>query len=125
MTNVLQKQYFLRVLVWLHQPIYADPMLDRPIHGDLIEPGKKEPPLVGYFRNFGVTAASEWEARTLIQNIVDDGEIEWGKVSWAEVDLRSLDQQIAKQCEDSTLTGVWYKSGRILFPYEQEDRNNG
>jgi hypothetical protein len=103
--------YLLRLCVKLHTPI-----IDKTAEDET--PVK----LLSYYRNFGVTASSEEIARKLVSQAVSDGDIVWRDYSCKEIDLGTFDKRIAAQCKHPTQQDVWYQSGRVLFP--QEDQGN-
>ena len=80
--------------------------------------------LVGYYRNFGVTASSEAMTRMLVSQAISDGDIVWSDYSCKEIDLDSFDKKITAHCKYPAQQDVWYQSGRILFP-EDEGQENG
>lgn len=73
-------------------------------------------PLVGYFRNLGVSAPSEGEARRLVSVDVKDGQIDWGDSTVGRIDPDSLDVAVAARKTDLSRVGIWYRSGRAFFP---------
>jgi hypothetical protein len=73
-------------------------------------------PIVGYFQNFGVSAASEEEACDLVAGQIADGEIEWPASKISSDVVTRLDPAIIARSGDWTQKGIWYKSGRMFFP---------
>lgn len=96
--------------------IIACVALDREIPPDPDDPEDDDPPIVGYYRNFGVSAASEEEARRLVTADVPDGEIDWAESTICPRDIETLHPDIIARSGDWTEMGIWYKSGRALFP---------
>jgi hypothetical protein len=73
--------------------------------------------LIGYYRNFGVTASSAKAARSMAAKAITDGKIDWSDSSVEEIDLATFKQQdIAIQCTDPFQAAIWYRSGHVLFP---------
>jgi hypothetical protein len=106
--------YLLRLCVKLHTPIFDKKAEDgTPVR------------LVGYYRNFWVTASSESMARNLVVQAVSDGDIVWSDYSCKEIDLASFDKKIVAHCKDPAQQDVWYQSGRVLFPENGESSKEG
>ena len=95
-----QKHFFLTVCV----------ILDSPLKGN---DGQK---LVGYYRNFGLNASSSKMARATVIEEVTDGTIEWSDSSISRIDLSTFQKDIAVHCKKPRKQGVWYVSGRSIFP---------
>jgi hypothetical protein len=72
----------------------------------------------GYYITFGVTASSEAAARTLVERAVTDGEILWDDSAVSKLEDIELDPQILGKANTLQGDGVWYASGRILYPDE-------
>ena len=100
------RTYWIMVCVNLHQEIApTDDEEDRR-------------PLVGYYRNYGVTAPSEEEACSIVESRVEDGSIRWHDTRVSVDVIARLDHAIVAMAKDWTSAGVWYVSGRVLFPRE-------
>jgi|SRR3982751_1404004 len=70
---------------------------------------------VGYYQKFGVTQASEDEARQLVAGqILPVGVLDWKESVVSTVDVTRLDPNVLARSGDWTIPGVWYKSGRIF-----------
>lgn len=100
--------------------IMARVQLDEEILLDSDDEEDNVGPIVGYFQNFGVTAASEKEALGLVEQMVSDGEIDWPDSTISTKPVLRLDRKIIDQAGDWTESGVWYKSGRVFFPADSE-----
>lgn len=96
--------YWISVCVELASPI------------DSAELSDERGSLVGYFRNLGVTAPSEDDARRLVSEAVKDGQIDWRDSTVGRVDPDSLDEAVAARKTDHSRVGIWYRSGRAFFP---------
>jgi hypothetical protein len=83
------------------------------------ESGKpdEDGPLPGYYRTFGVTAASSKAAREMVVAAVDDGEIDWADSEISSIVPESLAAWIVEKSGDWTREGIWFESGRIFYPY--------
>lgn len=88
--------------------------LDAPIGG--LEGEDSGRLLAGYFRDFGVTAASEAEARMFVTGAVTDGRISWSHSTISSVVPDRLHPAIIARSLDWTTKGIWYAGGRIFFP---------
>ena len=76
-----------------------------------------EPPLIGYFRNFGVRLRGD-EPHRLLERLIDDGSVDWGDSEYREIEPASLDRAIRKRIVAPDTFGVWYRSGRMFYPAE-------
>jgi hypothetical protein len=103
--------YFVTVCVELHAEIKA--LADDP------DPDRR--PVVGYYRRYGVSAATETEALELVSAAIADGDIDWADSRIALADLGTLTPQIVERSGDWSQKGVWYTGGRILFPGADPD----
>ena|SRR5882672_8941027 len=103
MTNK-QKHFFLTVCVILHSPLKGT------------DGQKLMKPLVGYYRNFGLNASSSKVARAMVIEEVTDGTIDWSDSSISRIDLSTFRKDIAVHCKKPGEQGVWYVSGRSIFP---------
>lgn len=99
------RTYWVTACVELHTEIPPDPT----------DPDDQDP-LVGYVRNFGVTSASEVEARDLVTSDVTDGDITWSQSAITADMVGRLTPIIVTKSGDWTERGIWYRSGRMLFP---------
>jgi hypothetical protein len=84
----------------------------QPLEG---EDGTVEGEIVGYYRNYGITAASEVRLRELIEAVVGDGKIDWQETEWHQIEPG--DDRIP---EGPTGEGIWHESGRLLFEKDQD-----
>ena len=98
------KHYFISVCVKLFSPIETQNEQGKAIS------------LIGYYKNFAVAASSVLAARSVVEMAIDDGEIDWNDSSDKEIDLQSFDRTITTHCKDPSKEGIWYESGRSLFP---------
>jgi hypothetical protein len=96
-----QRDFWVTVHVRFSKPIYD---VDDPL----------EPPVQGYYRNFGVRCAPG-SLHALIEAAVDDGTVVWADTEWREVDPGSLDRGIRRRVVAVEGEGLWYSSGRILY----------
>jgi hypothetical protein len=78
-------------------------------------------PLHGYFRYFGVRALPN-KVHAVIDRAVDDGTINWGDTKWHAVDPAELKRNVRSRIEPVVAEGIWYKSGRILYSDDEEER---
>lgn len=102
------KTHWIMACVELHTEIPPDPE---------DEDGDKRL-IAGYFRNFGVTAATEGEACELVEAEISDGEISWPESKISVDVVTRLSPEIISRSGDWTERGIWYRSGRVLFPKE-------
>jgi hypothetical protein len=98
----MAQQYFLVLRV----------LLDKE-HRLRSESGK---PIVGYYRGFGVTVENHDQMESLVKAHVTDGEVDWQRSTIEETSLGQLDAEIQADAGDIRELGVWYTSGRLLFP---------
>ena len=94
--------YWARILVSL-----ADPLLT-----------EDDEVVVGYMRLFGLHAG-EQNVRGIISKEITDGAIEWSESEWYRIDRATLDETIKRRSVELAGEGVWYRSGRILYPAEK------
>lgn len=90
--------HWARIRVSLTEPLIAD--------GEVI---------VGYMRLFGLRA-TEQNVRAVIATEITDGVVDWSESEWYPVDRTTLDETIQQRSVEIAGEGVWYRSGRILFP---------
>jgi len=88
------------------------------LHDEIPPEDDENRPIAGYFGNFGVTAASEEEACELVEAEIEDGEISWPESKISVDVVTRLSPEILSRSGDWTERGIWYRSGRILFPKE-------
>ena len=93
--------YRARIRVSLTEPLIADDEV-----------------VVGYMRLFGLRA-SEQNVRAVISREITDGVVEWAESEWYRVDRATLDETIQQRSVEIIGEGVWYRSGRILYPAER------
>jgi hypothetical protein len=74
--------------------------------------------LIGYFINIGLSAFTRREVKSLVEQAVQDGRVDWTDSEW--LDPRTLDPEIARFRMDAKAPIIWYKSDRILFPADKE-----
>lgn len=82
-------------------------------------PGESEDdprPAVGYFQNFGATAASEEEVCKLVASQITDGAVLWPSSEVSSDVVTRLHPGILTEAGDWNQKGIWYKSGRVFFP---------
>jgi hypothetical protein len=53
---------------------------------------------------------------SLVKAHVTDGEVDWQRSTIEETSLGQLDAEIQADAGDIRELGVWYTSGRLLFP---------
>lgn len=71
---------------------------------------------VGYYRTFGVTAASAEEAcRLAMPELSPAGTVNWAETTAKPVDPESLAPEIRKRSGDWSVPGIWYRGGRVFF----------
>jgi hypothetical protein len=70
----------------------------------------------GFYRNLGITADSEAAARTLAENEIGDGFIDWSDSSVRVFDSQTACDSVVFHSKTSDCGGVWYRSGRMFFP---------
>ena len=78
--------------------------------------------VVGFFQNFGVTAASPQAALEAASREATLGR-NAGLVSEPRVtavDPSSLETEVRQRSGDWTRAGIWYRSGRAFFPSETD-----
>ena len=74
--------------------------------------------LLGYYINVGVTASDAREAKSLIEEAIHDGSVDWEATEW--FDSNTLGPAISKFRIEAKCPIIWYKSPRILFPLSEE-----
>jgi hypothetical protein len=77
------------------------------------------PPVAGYFRNFGVRLNGV-QSKELLTYIIDDGAVDWDDTSVSEIDPQLLDDVIRKAITAPDASGVWYRSGKMYFPASED-----
>jgi hypothetical protein len=78
-------------------------------------------PVAGYFRNFGITAMSLAQAEQLaIDESTEPGAIVTIE-SAREVDVRDLDEAIARHFTSQDNFGIWYRSGRGFYLADEDE----
>ena len=95
-TGQLQ-HFFVLIRVRLKEPFLTD-----------------EKTMLGYYRNIGVAAQDEGQAKELILAVVKDGIVDWLRSEW--IDFNTVLPMIKARSEGVQRASVWYKSGRVLFP---------
>ncbi len=103
MTN----HYFATVSVLFHTPQKPDESED------------ETQMLAGYYRNFGLSAFSEDDARSMVSNEIADGTIDWSDSDIRSIDLATFDQEITSNCKKTSEPTIWYTSGRSIFPVQE------
>ncbi len=69
----------------------------------------------GYFRVYGISAATDSAARAILQRSIRDGVIDWSESELSLVDPELLDEAIRERMRDPARNGIWYESGRIFI----------
>ena len=72
--------------------------------------------LVGYYINICLTAQSLEKVRTMVTNKITDGAIDWSDSTIERIELKTFDSGIAFNCKEPMREGIWYVSGRSIFP---------
>ena len=85
------------------------------------ETNEEDGPVIGYFRTYGVTAASEAEASALAASEVQDGEINWAESQVSVVVPERLDPEILARSEDRRKVGVWYRGGKMFYTPDDDE----
>jgi len=93
------KDYWITVRVSLRAPLPVD--------------GRAH--MVGYFLNLGVRCAPE-TLREVVEREIHDGSVLWSESEHSEVVPHELSPDIVSRMTPVFVDGVWYKSGRVLFP---------
>ncbi|HEY6166656.1 MAG TPA: hypothetical protein VI454_01360 [Verrucomicrobiae bacterium] len=106
MSRDIFSHFVVTVLVRLTEPITL------PTSADGDEPSR----VVGYYMNLGVSDLNESSARTLISDLISDGEIDWEKTRWRDFSDGQENPPMQTGFDTGPKPGVWYRSGRILFP---------
>lgn len=75
--------------------------------------------VVGYTRLLGVRSRP-LELETIIESVIVDGSVVWSETEWYAIRLSDLDRAIRRRIVPIATVGVWYQSGRILFPTWEE-----
>jgi hypothetical protein len=79
---------------------------------------------VGYYRNFGVTAAGEQSAHMLVEKCIPDGTVSWSDSETKELsdsDVRKLigrKPPLDLEAFRAESSGIWYESGHMFYPGE-------
>jgi hypothetical protein len=94
------------------------------LHIELNSPLKLEPEgangdgpreAVGFFQNFGVTAASAEDASQMaITQVTPSGRVHWEDSTVEPIQVEQLAPEVVKRATDWDQSGVWYRSGRIF-----------
>ena len=100
------REYWAKVCVSLHQPL---------VH----EHDEDDEVVVGYWRLFGLRGPAE-RVRPILEAEIEDGAIEWSDSTWYEIDPQALDETIRARVLPLTGEGIWYRSGRMFCPAEQQ-----
>jgi len=72
--------------------------------------------VVGYYINIGVDADTEDEAAALAEKSIVDGIVDWGASEVFEADRKTVSKDILEKRPPQQVKGLWYRSGRVLFP---------
>lgn len=88
--------------------------LDRTVPADLSD--DDDGPIVGYYKNYSVTATSEGEALELVAGTISDGTIDWSESRVSSDVVDRLDPTILLKAGDWSTEGIWYETGRVFFP---------
>ena len=71
------------------------------------------PPMVGYFRNFGIR--TKGDIRFRLKDLVGDDLINWGESDVKEMNPKSLDRRIKKHITAPDKQGIWYASHKVFI----------
>ena len=72
--------------------------------------------VMGYVMNICMDANSALDAKGLAMSYVDDGTIDWSNSVIKEATEATVSEDILKLRIAGQERGVWYRSGRVLFP---------
>jgi hypothetical protein len=75
--------------------------------------------VVGYYKNFGVSAASKKGAQEFIAAEVTDGAIDWQEVEWRAFGCAKENPVLQQAFDQFKGEGIWYRSGRAFYPADE------
>lgn len=105
------RDYWVKVQVAFPEPIpVADAASDQPAYA------------VGYLRLLGIRSVP-LELQSFIASAIQDGTVMWDRTEWYSIRLKDLERDIRKRIVPIEAAGVWYQSGRILFPKWSDDED--
>jgi hypothetical protein len=73
---------------------------------------------VGYYQNLGFRATPE-AAMNQLEQLASDGKINWAESEWSKREVSELDNKIRKLVRPPDEFGVWYRSGKVFYPANQ------
>jgi hypothetical protein len=73
---------------------------------------------VGYFIRLGVRSTSE-RLRSFVENAITDGTVRWDESTCEDAQPDSWEASLRKSFRAVDGEGIWYRSGRVLFPKDQ------
>ena len=71
---------------------------------------------VGYYRVLFLSALADDSANSILADYVKDGNIDWQDSEVTEIDLDSNKEEVRSKCVGPSGIGIWWASGRVLFP---------
>jgi hypothetical protein len=99
------RDYWVSARVDLHQPILADEEDPDPL-----------PPMIGYYRNFGIRCAPLSLRRIVEEAVREDGLVRWDDTEWERVDPATLHRDIRRRIVVPEGEGIWVTTGKAFFP---------
>jgi hypothetical protein len=82
--------------------------------------GANDPPAVGYFLRLGVRSTPD-RLRSFVENAITDGAVRWDESTYEEARPDDWDASFRKLFTPVDGEGIWYRSGRILFPRDESE----
>ena len=94
------------------------------VHVELATPisivGSSDPPAVGYYLRLGVRATPD-RLRPFVESAISDGAVRWDDSTCEEARPNDWEGSFRKRFTPVDGEGIWYRSGRVLFPRDETD----
>ena len=90
---------------------------------DAVKWASGNPPIVGYFQTFGITATDELQIEQIVREYLQDdlgSELIVIDDRWTP-DFEGNDSDVRDHVGDLMKPGIWYSSGRAFYGPEDED----
>lgn len=82
--------------------------------------GSSAPPAVGYYLRLGVRSTPE-RLRSFVESAITDGAVRWDDSTSEETRPNAWETSLRKRLTPVDGEGIWYRSGRSLFPRDEAE----
>jgi hypothetical protein len=82
--------------------------------------GSSDPPAVGYYVRLGVRSTPD-RLRSFVESTITDGAVRWDDSTCEEARPDAWDAGLRKRFTPVDGEGIWYRTGRILFPRDETE----